>query len=93
MIVDKTEDILVEELGELLAALGKCRRFGLHQAWEGKTNKERLEEEIGQVEYMLVSLRRKWKLDDNEITSAYLNKENRIAKYEQYHCEDIHGIG
>ena len=46
---DSYLDLLVEECGEVLQAVGKCRRFGLEHFWfkEGKPNFVALAHELG----------------------------------------------
>ena len=42
-------DILQEECAEVIQAVSKINRFGLHDEWQGITNKQSLITEIGDV--------------------------------------------
>ena len=75
-----------EECAEVIQAISKVFRFGLNQLHPttGVSNKEQLEEEIGQLVYMLGQLTALWRLDGLNVYEAYEEKGNKLTKYEAY---------
>lgn len=75
-----------EECAEVIQAISKVFRFGMQQSHPvtGVTNKEQLEEEVGQLLYMLHTLEIYFNLDTKAISKAYNQKQSSLDKYEQY---------
>lgn len=72
--------ILQEECAEVIQAISKCQRFGIHNYKPGtnKTNLEQLQEELGDVMAMVELLvDQKIGLVDHKIT------ESKVAKFEK----------
>jgi NTP pyrophosphatase (non-canonical NTP hydrolase) len=42
-------DMLIEECAEIVQAASKAKRFGLIDSWDGETNRQKLETEIGDL--------------------------------------------
>lgn len=78
--------ICQEECAEVIQAISKVFRFGLHQTnvVTLKTNKLELEVEIGQLMCMLDKLGDAWDLDGNKIARAYFAKEETFDKWNDY---------
>ena len=72
-------NILSEECAEVIQAISKCHRFGLNNIKPGKpkTNREHLEEEIGDLLAMVDIL-----LDMNVVTTDAL-QQAKVAKIEK----------
>jgi NTP pyrophosphatase (non-canonical NTP hydrolase) len=84
--MDKLPAIVTqEECAEVIQAISKCFRFGLKEKWNGYTNKEALEEEIGQLQYMIHFLTQEWELDEFIIDKAYADKHKAYLKYKPYY--------
>ena len=45
--------ITQEECSEVIQAISKIFRFGIDTEWQGETNREHLEEEIGDLQAMI----------------------------------------
>jgi NTP pyrophosphatase (non-canonical NTP hydrolase) len=66
-----------EECSEVIQAISKVLRFGLHtqNPLNGVSNKEHLEDELSQLQSMINILQREWKLDLS--MDEILRKEER----------------
>jgi NTP pyrophosphatase (non-canonical NTP hydrolase) len=73
--------ILQEEAGELTQAVSKCFRFGKDGEWNGRTNKKRLEDEIGDVLAMIDILVEKCYISDNNINAARIAKKEKLKQW------------
>jgi NTP pyrophosphatase (non-canonical NTP hydrolase) len=82
----KIPEITIEECAEVIQAITKALRFGLHQKHPetGVTNKEHLECELGQLMYMMEEIGQLWDLDFNNISDAYLAKEDALKKWSKF---------
>lgn len=67
-------DKLQEECAEVIQAAAKTKSYGLHDAYSGKTNKEHLTTEIGDVLCLITILVANGIVDPHEVEAA------RIAK-------------
>ena len=76
-----------EECSEVIQAISKVFRFTLNHPHPetGVTNKEHLEEEIGQLKCMLDLLSGQWQLDRAVISRAYDNKLMNYNKWDKEH--------
>jgi NTP pyrophosphatase (non-canonical NTP hydrolase) len=70
--------ILQEECAEVVQAVSKVFRFGLDGEHNGYTNRERLEEEIGDLLCMVDILVKKCVLSDAHINSATKMKREKL---------------
>jgi len=72
-------DILQEECGELVVAISKVRRFGLHNSYkDGGTQKEHLTQEAGDVMLMIQLLVEQGVLDEDELKAASERKATKL---------------
>jgi NTP pyrophosphatase (non-canonical NTP hydrolase) len=76
-------DILQEECAEVIQAVSKIRRFGIDNFKPGKpkTNREHLEDEIGDVMAMIDILCSMGVVDLNKLQAAKLAKFQRLKKW------------
>ena len=76
-------DILQEECAEVIQAVSKIRRFGIDNFKPGKpkTNREHLEDEIGDVLAMIDILCSIGVVDLDKLQSAKLAKFQRLKKW------------
>ena len=76
-----------EECAEVIQAISKVLRFGLHQCHPktGKSNKESLEEEIGQLKYMLERLVVEYGLDMSNVWDAYYDKGDALEHWAAFY--------
>lgn len=75
--------ITLEECSEVIQAISKCFRFGMDGRWPAgaPTNKEHLEEEIGDLMCMIDILERKGIINIDNVHAANLNKREKLSKW------------
>lgn len=82
MIVEKRlEEILhitQEECAEVTQAISKVFRFGFSGNHNGISNKQSLEEEIGDLECMLELLKQEFAIDREQVEVAKLRKATKL---------------
>jgi NTP pyrophosphatase (non-canonical NTP hydrolase) len=79
---DNVKEILLimqEECAEVTQAISKCFRFGLdnHKPGKPKTNKEHLEEELGDLVAMITLL------EMNGVVSQFNIEKAKLAKFQK----------
>lgn len=76
-------NILSEECAEVIQAVSKCHRFGLHNAKPGKplTNAEHLEGEIGDLLAMVDLLISKGVIEEENLELAKHAKFEKLKKW------------
>lgn len=76
-------DILQEECAEVIQAVSKIRRFGINEIHLklGKSNKENLTEEVGDLLCMIDLLIQSGIVDDNAVYVARAAKEEKLKKW------------
>lgn len=83
--MDKVEKeilcIAQEECAEVVRAISKVFRFGLDSEWNGQTNKEHLEEELGDVKAMLYLLEMSGIVSEQNVMKAAEAKMEKLAKW------------
>ena len=81
---DRQKEIMLiaqEECAEVVQAISKCFRFGLNDSYEGKTNLQRLEEELGDLKFMISLLEESGVTYGTNVFNAELNKRDRLRKW------------
>lgn len=78
---DEVLRITQEECAEVIQAISKIFRFGLDESYEGKTNRERLANEIGDLQCMITLLKEYKIVEESKISQAELAKRNRLSKW------------
>lgn len=75
--------ITLEECAEVIQAISKCFRFGMDGQWPigAPTNKQHLEEEIGDLLCMVKILEDKGIIDVDNVHAATLNKYEKLSKW------------
>jgi NTP pyrophosphatase (non-canonical NTP hydrolase) len=81
--VKEIMDILQEECAEVIQAVSKCNRFGLHNAKPGKplTNAQHLEGEIGDLLAMIDLLQSKGIITKAGVAAAQAAKVEKLKKW------------
>lgn len=81
--MDETLLILIEECSEVIQAVSKCQRFGLDGCSPGvaKTNRQRLEEELGDLVCMIDILVRQDIVSNRSIDLAKLAKFEKLKSW------------
>lgn len=81
---ERQEEILLicqEECAEVAQAISKVFRFGIDGEHLGSTNRERLEEEIGDLLCMIEMLTEEQIIDAGAAARAAQNKRAKLAKW------------
>ena len=83
--MNKLEEVLTitqEECAEVVQAISKCRRFGLDNSHKsGKTQRENLTEEVGDLYCMLELLCEHVGLDKRQVAIAAHDKREKLKTW------------
>lgn len=75
-------DILQEECAEVIQEISKCRRFGIDSYHpDGRLHSEHLEQEIGDIVFMIELLHEAGVISEEGLQRACLRKEGKLRKY------------
>jgi len=74
-------DILQEEAAELIMICSKIKRFGMDSGWDGKSNKEKLVQEMGDVLALITMLNPLYDIQDADILDAVNNKAEKLKVF------------
>lgn len=81
---DNSKEIMLiaqEECAEVTQAISKVFRFGINGVHNGATNKQRLEEEVGDLLCMVEMMIENGVIDGNAVAQAGLKKKEKLAKW------------
>lgn len=73
--------IAQEECAEVTQAISKVFRFGFDSTYNGRTNKERLEEEIGDLVCMFDLMREQGLIDWSKVITCSDNKREKLKTW------------
>ena len=73
--------ITQEECAEVTQAISKVFRFGIEGEHNGATNRDRLEEEVGDLLCMIELMIENGIIDGNAVAQAGVNKKQKLAKW------------
>lgn len=80
--INEILDLLQEECAEVIQAVSKCRRFGMDDQYKGgKTHREELVQEIGDVALLIELLHAYELYSEQELQGAKISKSQKLAKY------------
>ena len=81
--------ITLEECAEVTQSISKCFRFGIDNIKPGKpkTNREHLEEEIGDLLCMIDILVEKAIVSDSNVNQARHNKKEKLKRWSNLYKE------
>ena len=77
---DNQKEIMLiaqEECAEVVQAISKCFRFGPNDEYNGLSNKQRLEEEVGDLLCMIQLMMHQGVIDENNVNAASIQKKTR----------------
>lgn len=80
--------ITQEECAEVTQAISKIFRFGLDTTWNGRTNKEHLEEELGDLLAMIYVLQMSGLVSEENVIAASEAKMVKLAKWSNIDLSD-----
>lgn len=81
---DISKEVLLiaqEECAEVTQAISKVFRFGIDGVHNGRTNKERLEEEVGDLWCMLELMMQKGIIDQEAVFANALKKRDKLQTW------------
>jgi NTP pyrophosphatase (non-canonical NTP hydrolase) len=90
-LTEKQREILLiaqEECAEVTQAISKTFRFGLTESYNGKTNQERLEEEVGDLICMIELMKDTGIIDPEFVRAATLTKRSKLSKWSNIFNEE-----
>lgn len=73
--------IAQEECAEVIQAISKVFRFGIDESYNGRTNKQRLEEETGDLVCMIEMMMQRGIIDQDVVYSNALKKRDKLEKW------------
>jgi NTP pyrophosphatase (non-canonical NTP hydrolase) len=92
---ERLEEILhitQEECAEVTQAISKIFRFGFSGIHKGKTNKEHLEEEVGDLVAMIRLLYAEGAIDESAVERACIAKLVKLNKWSKHIKFDLEEI-
>lgn len=73
--------ITQEECAEVIQSISKIFRFGLDTVWKGESNREHLEEEIGDLKAMIQLMIEQGIISEENVKSAAEKKIEKLQKW------------
>ena len=73
--------ITQEECAEVVQAISKCFRFGMNDYYNGKTNRESLVLELGDLQCMIDLIKETKLVSTDELNEAVRSKRERLEKW------------
>jgi len=73
--------IAQEECAEVVQAISKCFRFGPNDEYNGFSNKQRLEEEVGDLLCMIQLMMNQGIIDENNVNAASIQKKIKLERW------------
>lgn len=70
--------ITQEECAEVIQAISKIFRFGIDEIYDGKSNRQRLQAELGDLQCMISLLKESSIVDDYGVHKEEMSKRNRL---------------
>jgi NTP pyrophosphatase (non-canonical NTP hydrolase) len=83
-MTDNSKEIMLiaqEECAEVTQAISKVFRFGIDGMHNGATNKQRLEEEVGDLLCMIEMMIEQKIIDGQAVAQAGIKKKEKLAKW------------
>ena len=81
---DNQKEIMLiaqEECAEVVQAISKCFRFGPNDEYNGLSNKQRLEEEVGDLLCMIQLMMHQGVIDENNVNAASIQKKIKLERW------------
>ena len=73
--------ITIEECAEVIQSISKIFRFGIDTEWKGETNREHLEEEIGDLKALILLLEQNAVINKDNVDLAAAAKIVKLQKW------------
>jgi NTP pyrophosphatase (non-canonical NTP hydrolase) len=81
---DKQKEVMLiaqEECAEVVQAISKIFRFGPNDVYNDFTNKQRLEEEVGDLLCMIRLMMDQGIIDENNVNAASIQKRIKLERW------------
>jgi NTP pyrophosphatase (non-canonical NTP hydrolase) len=81
---DKQKEIMLiaqEECAEVIQAISKVFRFGENDEYNGQTNQQRLEEEVGDLLCMIELMQQYGVVNPTNVLNANVKKRNKLKQW------------
>jgi NTP pyrophosphatase (non-canonical NTP hydrolase) len=88
---EKQKEVLLiaqEECAEVIQAISKVFRFGKSDEYNGKTNQQRLEEEVGDLLCMIELMQQYGIVNPTNVLNANVSKRNKLKKWSNIFNEE-----
>jgi len=88
---EKQKEVLLiaqEECAEVIQAISKVFRFGKSDQYNGKTNQQRLEEEVGDLLCMIELMQQYGIVNPTNVLNANVSKRNKLKKWSNIFNEE-----
>jgi NTP pyrophosphatase (non-canonical NTP hydrolase) len=89
---DRQKEIMLiaqEECAEVVQAISKCFRFGPDDAYNGQTNKQRLEEEVGDLMCMIELMQQHDIINPSEVLEANVRKRLKLKEWSNVFTKEV----
>lgn len=80
--------ITQEECSEVIQAVSKIFRFGLDTEWKGESNREHLEEEVGDLQAMIYLMIQSGLVNEHKVADAANKKLEKLRKWSNISIEN-----
>lgn len=80
--------ITQEECAEVIQAISKVFRFGIDTVWKGESNREHLEEELGDVLAMIHLLELSGVVNEENVMKFAERKMGKLAQWSNINLDD-----
>lgn len=80
--------ITQEECSEVIQAVSKIFRFGLDTEWKGESNREHLEEEVGDLQAMIHLMIQSGLVNEHKVADAANKKLEKLRKWSNISIEN-----
>lgn len=80
--------IAQEECAEVIQSISKVFRFGMTESYDGQTNQQRLESELGDLLCMVELMIEKNLVNRKNISQSLLNKRKRLETWSNIFKEE-----
>jgi NTP pyrophosphatase (non-canonical NTP hydrolase) len=81
---DKQKEVMLiaqEECAEVIQAISKVFRFGENDEYDGQTNQQRLEEEVGDLMCMIELMQQYGVVNPTNVLNANVKKRNKLKQW------------
>ena len=89
---EKQKEVMLiaqEECAEVVQAISKCFRFGPDDEYNGQSNKQRLEEEVGDLLCMIRLMMNQGIIDENNVNKASVQKQIKLERWSNIFTSEV----